>query len=57
MPQLVRLLQVDTKGELAECAATPLTLEERLEDWLEQDIKILSNDVMVIGRQVQTAQT
>ena len=57
MPQLVRLLQVDTKDELAECAATPLTLEERLEDWLEQDIKILSNDVMVIGRQVQTAQT
>lgn len=31
-----------------------LDLEKRLEDWIEQDISILSNDLLVIGRQVNT---
>jgi len=29
-------------------------LEERVENWLERDISILSNDLLVIGRQVET---
>lgn len=34
--------------------AVDLNLEERLESWLEQDISILSTDLLVIGRQVKT---
>jgi hypothetical protein len=31
-----------------------LKLEERLEDWLEKDISLIDDDVLVIGRQVYT---
>jgi len=40
---------------LREVPRDKIGLEERLEDWLEQDISIISDDLLVIGRQVRTA--
>ena len=31
-----------------------MDLEERIENWLEKDISIIANDLLVIGRQVET---
>lgn len=53
MPQTTRLWQVDN-GDLTEVPASSLDAEEQLEDWLEEDISILSDDLLVIGRQVPT---
>jgi RecB family endonuclease NucS len=39
---------------LREVPRDKIGLEERLEDWLEQDISIISDDLLVIGRQVRT---
>jgi hypothetical protein len=39
---------------LKEVPRDKIGLEERLEDWLEQDISIISDDLLVIGRQVRT---
>jgi hypothetical protein len=55
MPQAIRLWRVGEVGGLAECAQAALNLEARLEEWLAHDISILSNDLLVIGRQVETA--
>lgn len=43
------------KGEqLQEVRRTRLDLEERIERWLESDASIVSEDLLVIGRQVRT---
>ncbi|MCY7321228.1 MAG: endonuclease NucS [Phormidesmis sp. CAN_BIN36] len=54
MPEAIRIWSVEA-GQLKEIPQTKLDLESRLEIWLENDISILSNDLLVIGRQVQTA--
>jgi len=54
MPQDIRLWEFLVKGELLEIEKSHVELEERLEDWLEQDISIISSDLLVIGRQVKT---
>lgn len=54
MPQEIRLWEVKDKN-LREVPKDKIGLEERLEDWLEQDISIISDDLLVIGRQVRTA--
>jgi len=41
--------------KLEEVPKDKLSLEEYLEDWLEHDISIISDDLLVIGRQVKTA--
>jgi len=53
MPQEIRLWEVKDKN-LREVPRDKIDLEERLEDWLEQDISIISDDLLVIGRQVRT---
>ncbi|MCZ6492547.1 MAG: endonuclease NucS, partial [Planctomycetota bacterium] len=55
MPHEVRLWQIGDGDRLTECAPAPLNLESRLEEWLAQDISLISADLMVIGRQVETA--
>lgn len=55
IPQEVRLWQIGSDDRLAECAQSSLNLESRLEGWLADDISILSSDLLVIGRQVETA--
>jgi len=54
MPAEVRLWSV-VGDSLSELPRTRLDLEERLEAWLERDISILSHDLLVVGRQVETA--
>jgi hypothetical protein len=55
MPQEVRLWCIGNNDNLIKCAQMPLNLEARLEEWLARDISILSDELLVIGRQVETA--
>lgn len=54
MPEDVRIWEIIGRNGLREIRKAKLDLEERVENWLERDISILSNDLMVIGRQVET---
>lgn len=54
MPMDVRLWEVFDKDKLKEVLEAQLDLEERIENWLEDDISIISKDLLVIGRQVET---
>ncbi|MEM4362701.1 MAG: endonuclease NucS, partial [Candidatus Caldarchaeum sp.] len=54
MPQEIRLWEVN-EGKLVEILRDRLGFEERLEEWLENNISIISDDLLVIGRQVKTA--
>lgn len=53
MPQDIRVWRVQDE-KLSEVDKAKLNLEERLEDWLEDDISMISDDLLVIGRQVRT---
>jgi len=55
MPQDVRIWEIRNGSNLRELKQSTLDLEEKLEDWMEADISILRDDLMVIGRQVDTA--
>lgn len=50
----VRLWRIDQGDFLKELKKSKLDLEKRIESWLEYDISIISNELMVIGRQVET---
>lgn len=50
----IRLWQIQPNNQLDEIESTSLDLEERLEDWLEKDVTILSDDILLIGRQITT---
>lgn len=54
MPQAARIWGVQDSGALTEIEPSVLDSEERLEDWLANDISILSENLLVIGRQVTT---
>jgi len=54
MPEEIRLWRVGDGDQLREVASSRLDLEERLEKWLAEDISVLSPDLLVIGRQVET---
>ncbi len=54
MPEEVRLWQIGTKNTLDELSRRSLDLESRLEEWLEHDISILAENLLVIGNQVET---
>lgn len=54
MPKDVRIWEVHAEDRLAELRPARLDLEERIETWLEQDISIVADDLIVIGRQVGT---
>jgi len=51
--EYVRLWKV-SDDHIKEVPPKKLDLEERIETWLQQDISIISNDLLQIGRQVQT---
>lgn len=55
MPQEVKVWKVLKGDVLRPIEKTELNLEERLENWLAKEISILSDDLIVIGRQVYTA--
>jgi len=57
MPKKIRIWNVhsdDGQSELREVSKASVELEEHLEKWLEEDITILDEDLLVIGRQVPT---
>ena len=54
MPDQARIWEIKDSDELNEIKPAKLNLEERIENWLENDISILSEDLLVIGRQVET---
>lgn len=54
MPEDARIWKILKNDELKEIKKSKLDLEERIENWLERDISILSDDLLVIGRQVDT---
>lgn len=54
MPEDIRIWEVLTGDRLRELPKASLDLEARIETWLAKDISILSNDLLVIGRQVTT---
>lgn len=53
MPDQIRLWEI-SKAQLNEITQSKLDLESRLETWLDNDISILADDLLVIGRQVIT---
>ena len=52
--QKIRLWEITPDQKLAELNRNQISLEERLEDWLENDISVLDRNLLVIGRQVST---
>ena len=55
MPQKIRMWGITNDNTLTELLSKTIRLEEHLEDWLESDISILDEGLLVIGRQVPTA--
>jgi len=51
--QVIRLWKIE-KNKHHEITKSKLDLEERLEEWLAKDPSIISPDLLIIGRQVQT---
>jgi hypothetical protein len=55
MAEEVKIWRIQSGNQLQELRKSKLDLEERLEDWMNEDISILSNDLLVIDRQTETA--
>ena len=55
MPIEAKIWKIHDQEQLIEMKKSKLNLEERIETWLENDISILSSELLVIGRQVETA--
>ncbi|MEI6809840.1 MAG: hypothetical protein WCN95_14065 [bacterium] len=54
MPTAIRLWRVEDE-QLSPIPQQKLDLEERIENWMCQDITLVSNDLIVMGQQVPTA--
>lgn len=54
MQQKIRMWEVSPQNTLTEISSGGISLEKRLEDWLESDISMLDPNLLVIGRQVRT---
>ena len=54
MAKEVRLWEIREEEELNEIKKTKLDLEKHIEDWIEKDISIVSDNLLIIGRQVTT---
>ena len=50
----IRVWRIQKGNHLNPVKSSRLDMEARLEDWIEKDISILSDDLLVIGRQVET---
>ncbi len=55
MAEEVRIWEVGSGDKLTEVSRARLNLEERIENWIAQDIAVLWPDLFVIGEQVRTA--
>lgn len=54
MAEEIKIWQVERSERLLEINRSKLDYEKRIEDWLNEDISILSADLLIIGRQVET---
>lgn len=54
MAEEIKIWQVENGEKLTEINRSKLDFEARLEDWLHEDISILSTNLLIIGRQVET---
>ena len=52
--QDIRLWRITPDQRLDEIKSNPISLEERLQEWLESDIGALDPDLLVIGKEVPT---
>ena len=48
MPQEIKLWEIINKSTLKEITKSKLDMENRLENWLEKDISIISDDLLVV---------
>ena len=55
MPQKIRVWEVGPSVLPREMTTESISLEEHLENWLENDISMVDEDLLVIGRQVPTS--
>jgi Endonuclease NucS len=55
MADEVRVWEVDNAGGLREVGHKKLDLEERIQQWIERDISVLDPELIVIGKEVETA--
>jgi len=54
MPEDIRIWEILNNNTLKEIKKSKLDLEEKLENWSARDISLLSDDLLVIGRQIET---
>jgi hypothetical protein len=54
MAEDIRIWEILEENNLRELTKSKLDLEERIEAWLEKDISIISKDLLIIGRQIET---
>jgi hypothetical protein len=54
MSQLIKVWKILNDQGLQEIETARLDFEQRIHDWIEQDISIISDDLLVIGKEVQT---
>jgi len=54
MAEEVKLWKIGTDGHLGEISRARLEREELIERWIEGDVSILGDDLLLIGRQVNT---
>ncbi len=50
----IRLWKVQNDNQLKILTSSKFDIEKKLENWIENDISMLSNDLLVIGRQIST---
>lgn len=54
MPTEIKTWEVSEGNKIIPIESTKLDLEERIEAWIDQDPSILGQDILIIGRQVDT---
>lgn len=54
MTSEIRLWKIQDGNQLNEVEGSNLDLEQRLESWIEKDIFMVSEDLLVISRQKET---
>ncbi len=51
----IKLWKIEQDNKLKVVKNSKLNLEERLETWLENDISLVSDEILIVGRQVETS--
>lgn len=54
MAEEIKIWQISQEDGLREISRSKLNFEARLEKWLDENISVLSNDLLIIGRQIKT---